>query len=120
MKQLTETEFVLLAEQKGVPSMAANSIKNWVYNGERPSGFLWAVLNNDLMPAFGRADLGNRAALYDICIFLYNWTPSDCHGLGTCKDWKDWGGMEEKPKVENGGRGWGMSHPHMEQYSSQR
>lgn len=53
-----------------------------MYVKERiPTGdFLYAVLTNNLMEAFGRADELNREALYDICVYVYNEIPGICHG----------------------------------------
>lgn len=42
--------------------------------------FLTAVLSNDLMEAVGRADEGNRAALADICTYVFNYLPIGCWG----------------------------------------
>jgi len=46
-----------------------------------PTGhFLQAVLCNDLMEAIGRADEENRADLFEICDYIYNHMPFQCHG----------------------------------------
>jgi len=52
------------------------------YANERvpPGGFLQAVLENNLMEAMGRADEFNRVALFNICKYVYNNLPVDCHG----------------------------------------
>ena len=52
------------------------------YARERcPTGdFLRAVLENDLMEAVGRADEGNLLCLHEICSYVYNHIPADCHG----------------------------------------
>lgn len=47
----------------------------------RPTGdFLRAVLENNLMEAFGRADIFNRGRIFEICQFIYNELPSNSHG----------------------------------------
>jgi hypothetical protein len=38
------------------------------------------VLTNDLFGAVGQADRENRAALADICEYIYNELPSPCWG----------------------------------------
>ena len=43
-------------------------------------GFLTAVLANDLMEAACRADAYNRYTLYEICMYVYNEMPANCHG----------------------------------------
>ncbi len=51
-------------------------------------GFLRAVLANDLMEAMGRADESNRDDLFQICEYVYNDMPSNCHGsYGTVDTW---------------------------------
>lgn len=42
--------------------------------------FLRSVLENNLMEAMGRADSYNRASLWEICGYVYNQLPSECHG----------------------------------------
>ena len=44
------------------------------------SGFFWSLLANDLMSAILNADSGNLAAIGDICLYIYNYMPSGCHG----------------------------------------
>jgi hypothetical protein len=42
--------------------------------------FGMAVVENDLMGAFGKADDINRERMFDICAFLYNEAPPACYG----------------------------------------
>lgn len=56
------------------------SLTNWAVKGWVPGGFLLAVLENNLMEAMGRADSYNRATIFQICTFIYNELPHDCHG----------------------------------------
>lgn len=57
-----------------------DAIDRYVKDGIPTGSFLEAVLCNDLMESFGRADMGNREALFKICDYIYNETPSGCHG----------------------------------------
>ena len=57
-----------------------NGIDQYVEHGIPTGDFLRAVLANDLMEAFGRADQENRRDLYEIAVYIYNETPSTCHG----------------------------------------
>lgn len=43
-------------------------------------GFLNSCLENDLNMAVCRADERNRPLLFDICLYIHNDMPSDCHG----------------------------------------
>ena len=57
-----------------------DSLDRYVTHGIPTGGFLEAVLCNDLMESFGRADSDNRFALFDICRYVYNELPGGCHG----------------------------------------
>ena len=65
-----------------------DSLDRYAKDGIPPGGFLTAVLENDLMGAMGRADLGNRAALREITGYVYNELPHECHGYkGVVAEW---------------------------------
>lgn len=57
-----------------------DSLDRYIKHGIEPGGFLQAVLANDLMESFGRADIGNREDLFKICSYIYNELPSNSHG----------------------------------------
>lgn len=57
-----------------------DAIDRYVTLGIPTGSFLEAVLSNNLMEAMGRADMGNRLALFEICDYVYNETPAACHG----------------------------------------
>ena len=57
-----------------------DAIDRYVTLGIPTGSFLEAVLCNNLMESFGRADMGNRMALFEICDYIYNETPAGCHG----------------------------------------
>ena len=63
-----------------VPYHTLESLKLYISDGIPPGGFLTAVLENDLMGAFGRADSQNAAALFDICAYIHNCVPYRAHG----------------------------------------
>ena len=48
--------------------------------GIPPGDFLRAVLENNLMEAFSRADGENTRDMAEIMEFVYNDMPVDCHG----------------------------------------
>jgi predicted nucleotidyltransferase len=56
------------------------SIKRYVDHGVPTGDFLRAVLSNDLMSAMGRADIYNRACLFEIATYIYNTVPADAWG----------------------------------------
>jgi hypothetical protein len=43
-------------------------------------GFLTAVMENNLMEAFGRADEDNTRDMREIVAYVYNEMPGTCHG----------------------------------------
>lgn len=63
-----------------IPEITRESIDAWVHDARPTGGFLRAVLSNDLREAFARADLDNRAAMFDIVSYLYNECPGLCWG----------------------------------------
>jgi len=65
---------------EGVRQDTIDTINNYVKIGLPPGSFVQAVLENNLMEAFGRADGGNRLSLFSICEYVYNEIPSACHG----------------------------------------
>ena len=63
-----------------IPNHTKESLDRYVNHKIMPGGFLQAVLTNDLFGAIGQADRENRAALADICIYIYNELPGNCWG----------------------------------------
>lgn len=61
-----------------VPPHMHRAIVRYVILGEMPGDFLQAVLSNDLMESFARADDTNRLAMWHWCNFLHNFSPSEC------------------------------------------
>ena len=57
-----------------------DSLDRYAEHGIPTGGFLRAVLANDLMEAFGRADTENRQDMFEIVGHVYNEMPSPCHG----------------------------------------
>lgn len=59
---------------------AKEGIDAYVDYGVPTGDFLQAVLSNDLMEACSRADDDHQHALFDICSYIWNYTPSVCWG----------------------------------------
>ena len=68
------------AEKEGVPDHTINPLVMYIVYRIPPGGFLRAVLENDLMEAFGRADQTNALCMKNIVSFIYNYAPMQCHG----------------------------------------
>ena len=72
-----------------VPYMT-DGLKLYVERGILPGHFLIALLSNDLLEAYRRADDNNTAAMRDWAAFLHNQLPRECWGspdkvLAWCK-----------------------------------
>lgn len=63
-----------------VPDYMWGGISGYMLDGIPVGGFLTALLSNDLMGAFARADDYNTRAMLDWSAFLYNFAPSESHG----------------------------------------
>jgi hypothetical protein len=63
-----------------LPTHMHGGIARYIVRGIPPGSFLTAVLSNDLMGAFGKADDENRDALFEWARFIYNFAPTGCHG----------------------------------------
>ena len=79
-----------------IPYNLKEALDRYVQHRIPAGGFLEAVLANDLMEAFGRADMNNREILFDICAYIYNEIPRNCHGSwDVVRSWLKSG--EDKP-----------------------
>ena len=63
-----------------IPNDLKESLERYVQHKCPTGGFLRYVLENNLMAAMGKADEDNRAALFDICGYIWNEIPGNCHG----------------------------------------
>ena len=63
-----------------VPVHTIGGLDRYANEHIEPDSFLRAVLENNLRDAFGRADITNREAMFDIVNYIYNELPSACWG----------------------------------------
>ena len=71
------------------------SIDEYARIGRPLGGFLSAVMENDFMEAFARADEGNIRDMFEIANYVYNHTPRACHGSPNIRQaWIDQGGKD--------------------------
>lgn len=63
-----------------IPNFTREQIDQYVKTGQPVGDFLWAVLTNNLLDTFRRADDGNLNALVAIVTYLYQNVPSECWG----------------------------------------
>jgi len=72
----------------GIPEYMHGALIRYVEQRIPPGDSLSAVLQNDLMEAFARADENNRNALYAYSMWLYNQAPHNCYG--SPEAYKEW------------------------------
>ena len=78
-----------------LPAHMQDGFRRYIERGIPGGSFMTAVLTNDLMGAFSRADDENRARLFDTCKFLHWDAPRGCHGSQDAVDyWIKVGGLE--------------------------
>ena len=78
-----------------IPEHMHSGLLNYIEHGIGPGGFLTAVLSNDLIGAFMRADERNTYAMRDWVDFVYNYAPATCHGSPEAVDaWIKKGGTK--------------------------
>jgi len=63
-----------------IPEYMRDGVVDYLDYGLEPGGFLRAVLENDLVGAFGKADRTNTEAMGDWATFLYNDMPHEAWG----------------------------------------
>lgn len=63
-----------------IPEHCRKGLKDYIENGVETGGFLRAVIENNLVEAFNRADLTNQERLRDYAWFLYNHAPVSSWG----------------------------------------
>lgn len=78
-----------------LPEHMQDGTELYVEDGIEPGDFLLAVLRNDLVGAFGRADPINAASMHDWADWLFNDAPMGCWGSAAkVSAWVDKGGLK--------------------------
>ena len=67
-------------EMQILPENLRGGMTRYLQHGIEPGSFLRAVLENDLLNAFGRADNENKRNLEEIVRWIYNYAPADSWG----------------------------------------
>lgn len=77
-----------------LPEHGREPMRLWIEHGLLPGSFLTAILENDLMGCYIRADHINTYRVKDYVTYLYNYSPSGCHGsLEEVLTWSKHGGL---------------------------
>jgi hypothetical protein len=75
------------------PGTGGDCIRRWIEDGIMPGSFLEAVIRNQLVEAFHRADSNNVELMYDIVGWMYRNAPGACwHYPENVKHWLARGG----------------------------
>jgi hypothetical protein len=81
-----------------IPEHCRDGLRNYFEVGRSVGDFLTAVLENNLVEAFGRADHINEHCLKDYANFLYNYAPSyPVRSWGSpeaVQAWREMGGLK--------------------------
>lgn len=86
-----------------LPEHMQDGARRYVENGQPPGGFLSAVLENNFTEAVGHADHINQLALVAWARWVYNDTPSQCHGSREAvRDWCKQGGLNGRDAARKG------------------
>lgn len=91
-----EQEYRRAMQDKGIPAHMHDGVIRFVMEGRAPDqrGFLYAVLSNNLIRAFAKADAANTAALQEWTRLLHNDLPHNCYGSPEKVDeWAKYGGL---------------------------
>ena len=100
METLSQAGFdVVVAEvDRGLcrlPDYMRDGMRRYIVQGIPPGDFMSAVLKNDLMEAFGRADDTNQRFMHNYAMFLYNDAPRGCYGSPNAfYEWCKEGGLQ--------------------------
>lgn len=73
-------DLTLKAEMIGVPDHLIDGLVRYIIDGQPTGDCLRAILANDLMEAFSRADEYTAIGMKKTVTFIYSYAPAGCHG----------------------------------------
>jgi hypothetical protein len=86
-----------------LPEHIRGGMRRYIEEGIIPGDFLQAVIKNNLVDSFGKADETNQARMFDIAGFMYNEAPIPCWNSSAknrhvnpddiLKNWHEKGGL---------------------------
>ena len=84
-----------MVDYSRLPEHMQGGARRYVERGIPPGSFLTAVLENNFLEAFKRADAENTERMKDWARWIYNECPRDAHGdPETVAEWIGHGGQE--------------------------
>lgn len=84
-----------------IPIAVMAALKRYLNDGVHPGGFLSAVLRNDLLATYERADLHSREAMPHLMTYLYNYVPA--RAFGSPEAVEDWTAERRRAMMNAGG-----------------
>lgn len=85
-------------DYSGIPDHMRDGARLYIEEGYIPGDFLYKVLCNDLVGAYGQADMINSARMRDWAQFLYNEAPKPCWGsTKIVAEWNSHRGLRNEP-----------------------
>lgn len=81
-------------DYSGLPADLREEMKLYIERGVMPGDFCEAVIKNQLVESFGKADESNRAAMFQIACWVYNRMPLPARGEENYLAWLQVGGLE--------------------------
>lgn len=89
-----EEEYGIIIDYTRLPMHMQDVARLYVERGVPGGSFLTAVVSNDLVAAFSRADDMNTAAMRDWCMWLRSEAPIGCYGSPEkVSEWVKCGGL---------------------------
>lgn len=80
-----------------IPDHLLAGLDRYVKYGIPPGHFLTAVLSNDLLGTYSRADSTSKRYLEPILNYLYNYVPHSCHGsIEAVNSWRGLDAMQNE------------------------
>lgn len=80
------------AARDAIPDHLLAGLDRYVKYGIQPGHFLTAMLSNDLMGTYGRADSTSKRYLEPILSYMYNYMPATC--FGSIEAVNSWRGLD--------------------------
>jgi hypothetical protein len=91
----TQGNSLMQVDYSRLPFHMQDGARLYVERGIPGGSFMDAVLSNNLVRAYAKADATNTAAMRDWAMWLYNDAPSGCHGSPEkVADWIKSGGLK--------------------------
>jgi hypothetical protein len=87
-------------DYSGLPEGIQEGVQLYLERGfDMPGAFVEALMKNQLVESFGKADSDNHAAMFQIVSWLYNKCPHNARGEANFNKWVAAGGLAGMAKA---------------------